>query len=294
MKKLVLVLWMALGPALAQGELERSVLEGVRQAMKESGGRVTFSDLYNDSRFSAEQKTFLGRLYEVFFEIPGFLKSEFQSAGEIPSRAAIASRFEISPASVELLLRVMKSDPRVPPLFERDASSGEITELKLDAIDAFVSRRGDQVKLTQWEGRPLPAFDLERFEGGRFSSQSLRGRPGLIYFWFTGCPPCVRIAPSLAQLDRKYGAEGFQTVGLNADRILGIEVSENQREAYLEKTGSKYPQLHLTEDVRAAFGNVNVYPTLFFFNRQGMVVRHLLNDQDQDALEAIYRELVSP
>ena len=47
--------------------------------MQSDDGTVIFSELYNDDRFSSEEKAFLGRLYEIFFQIPLFLESEYES-----------------------------------------------------------------------------------------------------------------------------------------------------------------------------------------------------------------------
>ena len=280
-------------PAFSQSDVEKAVLQRVQEMMKESGGRVTFSDLHNDSRFSSEQKAFLSRLYEIFFQIPAFLKSEFESTGKVPTRTQIGAGFGISGTSAELLLRVMELDSRVPPLFSRDAATREINSLKLDNIKAFILSRGTQVKITQWEGQQIPAFELEKLGGGVLSSQGIGGKGALLYFWFTGCPPCVRIAPILAKLDEEYRSRGFRIVGLNADRVLEIETSEEQYKAYFAKNGAEYPNLHVDEATRAAFGNINVFPTLFFLNEDLTVVKHLLNYQDYETLEGIILDILN-
>ena len=282
-----LILATLLIPAFGQSGVERAVLQSVQEMMKESGGRVTFSDLHNDTRFSSEEKAFLSKLYEIFFQIPGFLKSEFESTGRVPSRTEIGAGFGITGTSIELLLRVMESDNRVPPLFSRDETTREINSLKLDNINAFVASRGTQVKITQWEGQQIPAFELEKLGGGTLSSEAIGGKGALLYFWFTGCPPCVRIAPILAALDKEYSSQGFRIVGLNADKVLDIETSEEQHKAYFAKSGTDYVNLHVDEATRAAFGNINVFPTLFFVNAKGTIVKHLLNYQDRETLEGI-------
>ena len=86
MSKLLLLLipfW--LGPLLAQPTAEEKVLQSVQQMMANDAGTVIFSELYNDDRFNSEEKAFLGRLYEIFFQIPLFLKSEYERTGEIPT-----------------------------------------------------------------------------------------------------------------------------------------------------------------------------------------------------------------
>lgn len=269
---------------LAQSTGEMKVLESVEGMLRE-GGRVTFSELYNSPDFSPEERLFLGRLYEIFFQLPGFLKSEFQSTGSIPRRSEIAASFGITQQSVDLLLAVMEGDPRMPRIFTRESPGGEISSLNVETIEGFIRARGDQVRVTQWEGRPLPSFRLETFDDTTVADGDLHGKNALIYFWFTGCPPCVRISPLLAELDRLYGGPNFQIVGFNADRVLEIPAGDADRKNHLTRHDIRFVNAHLDRSTLAAFGNVNVYPTLFFVQADGKIHKHLINFQDFETLE---------
>ncbi len=281
--------WMS--PLLGQ-TTEQRVLQGV-QEMMDSQQEVIFSELYNDDRFNSEEKAFLGRLYEIFFQIPAFLKTELEITGEIPTRQGISTGFGISRQSVNLLLAVMETDPRMPSLYQRNTETGEIESLELENINAFVDRRGGAaVKVTQWVGELVPPFELSSFQDEIFRRQDLKGKNLLIYFWFTGCPPCIRIAPILEQLDRKYTDSNFQVIGFNANRVLELEVTDQQRQNYLQDGGLRFVNLHVDQPTRQAFGNINVFPTLFFVNTDGTIFQHIINFQDQEALESVIRALI--
>ncbi len=291
MKRILLLLipfWLA--PVLAQSTAEETVLQSVQQ-MIESDGTVIFSELYNDARFSSEEKVFLGRLYEIFFQVPVFLKSEYERTGKIPTRSYIASSFGITPQSVDLLLMVMESDSRMPTLFERNSLSGEIESLQPATIDAFIQRRSGEVKVTQWEGQTLPAFELTTFQGEKIGNRDLAEKNLLIYFWFTGCPPCIRIAPNLDYLDRRYSASNFQVIGFNADHVIGVNATDQQREVYLQEHNLSFANAHLDQATWEAFGNVQIFPTLFFVGSDGTIFRHMINYQDRDTLESIIKAL---
>ncbi len=292
MKKILLVLipfW--LSPVLAQSTAEEKVLQSVQQ-MIESDGAVIFSELYNDVRFSSEEKAFLGRLYEIFFQVPLFLKSEYERTGEIPTRSYIASSFGITPQSVDLLLMVMESDSRMPTLFERNSLSREIESLQPATIDAFIQRRSGEVKVTQWEGQTIPAFELTNFQGEKVGNQDLAEKNLLIYFWFTGCPPCIRIAPNLDYLDRRYSASNFQVIGFNADHVIGVNATDQQREVYLQEHNLSFANAHLDQATWEAFGNVQIFPTLFFVGSDGTIFRHMINYQDREPLESVIKALI--
>lgn len=64
------------------------------------------------------------------------------------------------------------------------------------------------------------AFWLSRFDkldGGELLASSLRGKPLLLNFWATWCPPCVKELPEIAQFQREFQAKGWQVLGLAVD-----------------------------------------------------------------------------
>jgi thiol-disulfide isomerase/thioredoxin len=74
----------------------------------------------------------------------------------------------------------------------------------------------DGVEATFWassfdspEGRPLPM--------GQF-----RGKPLLVNFWATWCPPCVEELPLLNAFQREHAARQWQVLGLAVDRVDAV------------------------------------------------------------------------
>ena len=290
MKSLPLILLLALGPAPSQ--IETRVLTSIQDMLRQGTG-ISFSELQNDPQFSKEEKEFIGKLFETLFRIPAFVQSELKRTGEPPTRAQIGERFGVGVQSIELLLTVMEIDGRVPRMFDRD-QTGEITRVHRQGLAAFLQRHGSPVRVTGWEGRPAPDFDLLTLEGERLSSGSLRGSNVLLYFWFTGCPPCSRISPILESLHQRYGNHRLRVVGLNADRVLELTVNDRERIEYLKKHGVSFPNLHLTPEAHKAFGNINVFPTLFLLDSSGTVFRRLINYQSQETMDQVVSELAGP
>jgi len=289
-KALLISAFLWISPLLGQ-TTEQKVVQRVQDMMR-TQEEVIFSELYNDDRFNPEEQAFVGRLYEIFFEIPGFLKAEFESTGEIPVRGHISASFGISTPSVDLLLAVMQTDPRVPPLFHRNSETGEIESLQLENIAFFTDYLGTSVKVTEWVGARMPPFELASLENKAIHNQDLAGRNLLLYFWFTGCPPCIRLAPILSELDQKYSDSNFQVIGFNSDRVLELGVTDQQRHDYIHVHDLRFLSVHVDQAARQAFGNINVFPTLFFVDSDGIIVRHFINFQDQEALEEVIDELI--
>jgi thiol-disulfide isomerase/thioredoxin len=54
--------------------------------------------------------------------------------------------------------------------------------------------------------------------GGDLDMATFLGRPLLLNFWATWCPPCVREMPLLDRFHRAHAAQGWRVVGLAIDR----------------------------------------------------------------------------
>lgn len=62
-------------------------------------------------------------------------------------------------------------------------------------------------------------LSLETPTGGQLALQSLRGRPLLINFWATWCPPCIEELPLLDAFYKENAAKGWQVLGLAVDKV---------------------------------------------------------------------------
>jgi thiol-disulfide isomerase/thioredoxin len=255
------------------------------------GEPVVVSELYNRVFTAPPERAVLGRLFDSFFKLPLFIAQQQKTRGRPPSLAEIAGQFRFDvPGEADVMLRILESDPRVPRFLEREKKSGEITRVDVEAILAD-PRFGKALErsLGGWEGRKAPAWKASGAGGRPIGSDSLAGRPHLVYFWFSGCPPCVRSAPLLAELHKRYGGRGLEIVAVNADAVLELPVSAAEREDHARRNGWTFPLAEADAATTAAFGSVDIFPTLFFVDRRGVVVRQLVGFQELPALDAAAR-----
>lgn len=68
----------------------------------------------------------------------------------------------------------------------------------------------------------LWTLDFQTPEGKTLSMASLQGRPLLLNFWATWCPPCVEEFPLLDAFYRENAAKGWQVVGLAIDQPSAV------------------------------------------------------------------------
>ena len=270
---------------------ERKIVEYLKANVK-PGRPVVVSDLYNSVFKSPEERKILDRLFNTFFKIPIFVVQFNDSTKKIPTLKDISQQFQLTvPGEADVLLRIMEADPRVPKLLERNPKTGEITRIDTARIKANpqFSRALDRT-ISGWEGKAAPFFAMAGYDGKPVATQQVFGQPYLIYFWFTNCPPCIKTAPILSDLQTIYGPKGFKIIAANADGVLELPYDNKARADYVKKAGLKFTMAILNPETQRAFGGVSVFPTMFFVDKRGIIVRQFVNEQGKASLEAAVQQ----
>jgi thiol-disulfide isomerase/thioredoxin len=274
-------------PPQEQSELaiEQRIVQYLKQHVR-PGEPLSVTELYNNVFKTPEEQKVLSRLFNTFFKIPLFVAQYKAGTGRTPTLADISHQFNFQvEGEAAVLLSVMDNDPRIPKFINRDPKSGEITAVDVEAVKN--DRRFGQVlerTLSGWSGKQAPPFTLDLFDGKTIASETLKGRGYLIYFWFYGCPPCIKIAPELANLQRRFGSKDFTVLGVNADRFLELETSDAQRADYVKKAGFTFLLAHLNKKMQEDYGSVSVYPTLFLVDSGGVIKKYYVGYQSFDTL----------
>lgn len=69
--------------------------------------------------------------------------------------------------------------------------------------------------------RPAPECDLTTLDGKPTAGpQAMKGKVLYVDFWASWCPPCIQSFPFLDQLQKDYGAQGLQVIGVNLDEVV--------------------------------------------------------------------------
>jgi thiol-disulfide isomerase/thioredoxin len=66
-------------------------------------------------------------------------------------------------------------------------------------------------------GMPSLDFVLTDMDGKRVDLASFKGRPILINFWATWCPPCKAEIPWFIEFAEKYKSEKLAVIGISVD-----------------------------------------------------------------------------
>jgi thiol-disulfide isomerase/thioredoxin len=119
----------------------------------------------------------------------------------------------------------------------------------------------------QLVGSLAPDFELQTVDGKNLKLSSLRGKGVLLNFWATYCGPCKIEMPWFVELQKEYGPQGFQIIGVAMDDASTEDIAK-----FAKEMGVNYPILLGKESVGQAYGGVGVLPTTFFVDRDGKLI----------------------
>jgi thiol-disulfide isomerase/thioredoxin len=114
---------------------------------------------------------------------------------------------------------------------------------------------------------PAPDFKLMGIDGNNLKLSDYKGKVLIVDFWATWCPPCRKGIPDLIELKRKYGANGFEVIGVSVDTDTKGDVIP-----FVQQNGINYPVVYGDTDVTDRFGGINSIPSSFVIDKNGIIV----------------------
>jgi peroxiredoxin len=134
----------------------------------------------------------------------------------------------------------------------------------------IASRRATPKPAASASGNVAPDFTVTDIDGQKLSLSAYKGKVVLLDFWATWCTPCRTEIPHFVEMQNKYGAQGFQVVGISMD-----DDAKPVREFYKEHQ-MNYPVAVGDDKLAERFGGVMGLPVNFLIDREGrMHSKHL-------------------
>lgn len=140
----------------------------------------------------------------------------------------------------------------------------------LSALAPFlISDEGDGAPAVTAPSQPAPRTELpdvviSDLDGEPVALRSLAGRPLVVNYWYSTCPPCMLEMPALAEVAAEYG-DRVRFVGINPK-----DTAERAR-AFAAKRGVTYEQF-LDHTGRSVDGlKLTVFPSTILITADGTV-----------------------
>ncbi len=149
-------------------------------------------------------------------------------------------------------------------------------------------RRSKVVPAGKLQGQLAPDFNLATPTGQAMKLSDFHGKAVLLNFWATWCEPCKVEMPWFVELQKKYGPQGLQVLGVAMD-----DASPDAIESFAKKMGVNYPILVGKEEVGAQYGGIDYLPSTFYISRDGKVLDHVFGLVSRSEIEGNVEKALS-
>jgi peroxiredoxin len=132
------------------------------------------------------------------------------------------------------------------------------------------------------KGLTAPDFVLTDLQGHNLKLSDLRGKAVVLNFWATWCPPCKEEIPWFVELQKRYGSQGLQVVGVSMDD----DGDQKDVAKFAAANSINYPVLLGKDNVANQYGGIEYLPTTFYIGRDGVVMERVFGQPDnRDEIE---------
>ena len=140
-----------------------------------------------------------------------------------------------------------------------------------------VATAEEQPLLTPMPEQPeAPSFDMVGPGGEQFSLKDMRGKPVIVNFWATWCPPCRAEMPSMQRAWDQIKDEGILIVAVN----VGEDADTIRR--FTEQVKVEFPlPMDLDSKVTQSWP-MNGLPTTFVVDPEGRLVYRAQGEREWD------------
>ena len=129
------------------------------------------------------------------------------------------------------------------------------------------TRHSRPINAGKLQGQPAPDFSLASLDGKTLTLSDYRGKAVLLNFWATWCEPCKIEMPWFVELQKQYGPQGLQVLGVAMDDTDPKDIAD-----FAKKMGVNYPIVVGKEAVGDQYGGIPYLPSTFYIARDGKVL----------------------
>jgi peroxiredoxin len=147
-------------------------------------------------------------------------------------------------------------------------------------LDSRMAQPGARSAVSSTPGHDAPDFVLTDLQGRTVKLSDLRGKAVVLNFWATWCPPCKEEIPWLVDLQKRYGSQGLQIVGINMDDGDPKDVVK-----FAAENSINYPVLYGQDKVADLYGGIDYLPTTFYIDRNGVVLDRVFGQPERSEIE---------
>lgn len=131
--------------------------------------------------------------------------------------------------------------------------------------------------------RTAPDFTVYDTAGNAVRLVDYAGKPVVLNFWASWCPPCKSEMP---HFDKLYQETKDSVVFLMVDLVDGQRETEEDGKSYVASQGFAFAPMFDTKQQAARKYSVSSIPSTFFINTKGDIVYSYIGAMDEKTLRA--------
>lgn len=134
-----------------------------------------------------------------------------------------------------------------------------------------------------------PETTFVLLDGSKKTTSDLKGKVALVNFWATSCTTCVAEMPMIVRTHEKYRSRGYETIAVAMSYdppAYVVNFAQTRKLPFavaIDNTGG----------VAKAWGEVNVTPTTYLVDKQGVIVKRFVGQPNFDELHKLIERLLA-
>ena len=149
--------------------------------------------------------------------------------------------------------------------------------------EAAVSDNNEEAdKENGTEDKSAPDFKVVDADNEEITLSSFAGKPVVLNFWASWCPPCKSEMPDFQKAYEQYGTD-IAFVMLNLTD--GVRETKEKAQSYIAKQGFTFPTYYDVEQIAANTYFITSIPTTYFIDENGDVIASAKGMLDAETLE---------
>lgn len=131
------------------------------------------------------------------------------------------------------------------------------------------------------EQEKAPDITVYDMDGNAVKLSDLRGKPIVLNFWASWCPPCKSEMP---QFDAVYAELGEEIQFMMVDLVDGGRETVETGKAYLQEQGFSFPVFFDTDNQAGMYYGIRSIPTTIFIDKDGYSIAYAQGAIDEATL----------